>query len=570
MISAPEQKRIPTPQEVASQDSAYWARLMCIKLQRGVWDFTNHPYLVEVMQQAMLHRQGLAPALQCGMKAAQGGFSTAEILTDLHGMKYGHYPNGVLYLFPTAEDMQDFSKSRFNPMLKDNPTAIGLAVKDTNMARLKRIGDAVLYMRGATLSQKVDAADSESAKLRSISVDKVVFDEYDLMDTSVRAKAKERMGHSEVQSMTFLSNPTTPGYGISAVWGESDKRHWFRRCLRCGVEPVSGADWEWYETKANGWTCAEVQFPNNVEVGPDGKGYIACNKCGRPVGLECGGWVPKEPEFSSYMWGYHWSQLTSKFNDPFQLLKEYTNPPEGDLANVVRFRLGRPFLSAEDTLSAHQVLANCGIGQQYEQHPGPCAMGVDIRRHKNVVIGCRSSKNSWRILRVARLETMDEVLRMAYRFGVKIAVVDIRPYEDEVRQFQRTASFKTYLCEYSDNTPVGTSWNDKTGIVKVNRNEIMDASHRMITDCQIELPGLCPEIKQFASECSNVVKAEVVNKRTRQMMFRYRKLNSDKPDDYRHSLNYFIMAATTAHLPVIGSRGRGTRPSHAKNITPVM
>ena len=113
-----------TPEDLAFEDSAYWAQLMQIKLQRGIWTFKDHPYLVEPMQQSKLYRHGLAPPKQCARKAAQGGFSTKDILESLHGMKYGHYPNGVLYLFPTTDDMRDFSKARFNTLLKSNPTAI--------------------------------------------------------------------------------------------------------------------------------------------------------------------------------------------------------------------------------------------------------------------------------------------------------------------------------------------------------------------------------------------------------------------------------------------------------------
>ena len=553
------------PKAVASQDAAYWSQLNRIKLQDGVFEFKNHPYLVQPLQQHMLYRQGLAPEQQCVMKATQLGFSEAGILASLHGMIYGHYPKGVLYLFPTTEDMQEFSKSRFGPLLNDNPTAIKHHVKDTNTASLKRVHGANLYMRGARLSQTIDGEAKEAGKLRGISSDIVRYDEFDLMDQEVPGKAEGRLGNSTVHEQYFVSNPTVPGFGISALFNRSDQRHWFRRCLHCGTTPPNGATWEWYAETTNGWTCAEEVFPNNVEVGSDGKGYIACVSCGKPVGLDVGCWVPKEPHYSDKMWGYQLSQLSSARRDPYKLLQLYTNPPEGNLGDVMRFKLGKPFISAEDKLTKQQVMGNCGMGAQLNSHHGPCAMGVDIRRHKNVVIGCRTGKNSWRILRVARVESMDEILSMAYRFNVRIAVVDIRPYEDEVRQFQKTASFQTFLCEYASNTPVGTSWNDKTGLVKVNRTEIMDASHRMLVDNLIELPADCPEVRQFATECASVAKVPEVSRRTRSTIFRYRKLG-DKPDDYRHALNYFIMAATSNSLPVVGGRGgRSNRPKFAKN-----
>ena len=182
-------------------------------------------------------------------------------------------------------------------------------------------------------------------------------------------------------------------------------------------------------------------------------------------------------------------------------------------------------------------------------------MGVDIRRHKNVVIGCKTSNNSYRVVRVARVESMADVMAMALRFNVRIGVIDIRPYEDEVRQFQKDASFLTYLCEYKENTAIGAAWNENTGLVYMNRTEIMDASHRMLKDSLIELPAKCPEVEQFAIECAAVAKVPEENKRTRTTTFRYRKLGTT-PDDYRHALNYFIMAATSSHLPVVGGGSR--------------
>ncbi len=548
-----------TPKDVASVDAAYFAKLNLIKLQDGVFEFKDHPYLVEPMQQHMLYRNGLAPEQQCVMKATQLGFSETGVLASLHGMIYKHYPKGVLYLFPTTEDMREFSKARFGPLLKANPTAIKQYVKDTDTSSLKKVGDAFLYMRGARLSQTIDGEAKEAGKLRSISVDCVRYDEFDLMDQEVPGKAEGRLGNSLVNEQYFVSNPTVPGFGISALYDRSDQRHWFRRCLRCGTTPPSGADWEWYTNKSSGWISAEVLFPNNVEMGSDGKGYIACEMCGKPVPVatpSC--WVPKEPSFSNKMWGYQLSQLTSARKDPYRILQDYTNPPEGNLGDVMRFKLGLPFISAEDKLTKQQVMGNCGIGVQRNSHHGPCAMGVDIRRHKNVVIGCKSSNNSYRILRVARVESMADVMDLAYRFNVRIGVIDIRPYEDEVRQFQKEAKFLTYLCEYKENTAVGASWNENTGLVYMNRTEIMDASHRMLKDSLIELPGVCPEITQFATECASVAKVPVDNKHSRTTTFRYRKLGST-PDDYRHALNYFIMAATSQHLPVVGGRSRNQR-----------
>jgi len=47
---------------------------------------------------------------------------------------------------------------------------------------VRKVRGAFLYLRGARLSQAIEGEHKESSKLRSIPVDCVVFDEYDLID----------------------------------------------------------------------------------------------------------------------------------------------------------------------------------------------------------------------------------------------------------------------------------------------------------------------------------------------------------------------------------------------------
>jgi hypothetical protein len=526
-------------EDIASVDAAYWANLRQIKLQKGVWSFKDRQYLLKPMQSKARRK--------CYMKATQGGFTELEVNGSLHGLIYKRYPRGVLYLFPTTDDVREFSKARFGPLISSNPSSIGKFVQDTDTASLKRVGDAFLYLRGATLSRQIEIDSRESTKLRGISVDKVVFDELDLMDEDARAKALGRMGDSTVQEEVYISNPTLPSFGIAAIFEMSDQGHWFRQC-GCG-----------------GWTCAELSFPDLVGV-KDGRGYIACVKCGKPVANEPGEWVPAMPQNSAYMEGYQWSQLSSVNNDPYEILQQYQDPPGGNLGDVVRLRLGRPHISAQDRLTVQAVLSCCGDQPQLDSHPGPCAMGVDIRQHKNVVVGIRTGRERYQVLRVARVTSWEEVKAIHRRFHVKSCIVDIRPYEDSARQFQKDVrgQGKTYLCEYSESTPVGTMYNDKTGIVKVNRTEICDATHRLISsERMLELPAICPEVKQFAIECSSVAKVEQIDRKTKAAVFRYRCLSTN-PDDYRHALNYFYLAASGHKIGVVDGRER-RRSRQAKN-----
>lgn len=524
-------------QDLASVDAAYWACLNKIRLQKGIWSFDKRQYLLEPMQTDCRRR--------CYMKATQGGFTELEVIKNLHGMIFRRYPRGVLYLFPTTDDVREFSKARFGPLIDANPTSIGSYVRNTDTASLKKVHDAFLYLRGAVLSQRLEIDARESAKLRSISVDKCDFDELDLMDPDVIEKAKGRMGDSEVKEEAYISNPTLPDFGIAAVFANSDQRHWFRKC-ECGE-----------------FTCAELEFPGCVKYRPDGSGYIACKKCGREVSPDPGEWVPQNRDKSDYMHGYRWSQLTSYQNDPGEILADYMDPPDGNLADVVRLRLGLPYVAAEDRLTVAEVLGCCGDYPQLNSHPGPCAMGIDCQKPKRIIIGIRSGPNRFKILRVAGLSEWNDITDMAYRFNVKSAVVDIRPYEDSARTWQKAMRFKVFLCEYSESTALGSMYNDNTGIVKVNRTEIMDTTHRLVTtQGLLTIPRNCPQIKQFATQVCATAKVLETNKRTRTSVYRYRKLG---PDDYRHGLNYFYLAASSGRIGIASDRGRKKRQTHAKS-----
>jgi hypothetical protein len=553
-----------TAKDLSRVDAAYWANYNRIKLQKGMWSPDNRNYLLEPMH--------LQARRICYMKATQGGFTETEILKSLHGMIFKRYPGGVLYLFPTAKDIQDFSKARFGPLIQANRKAIGRFIEKTDNATLKKIGDACLYLRGGTLSKSVgNTADAmEASGLRGITVDRVVYDELDIMDDDVIDKADGRMGDSETEEEVFISNPVLPDSGIAKIFATSDQRHWFRKCLHCDKDPSEHDGLEWYLDAKNGWVSAEVSFPGCVKYHTDGHGYIACPKCGRPVANEPGKWVPLRPEYTHFMQGYRWSQLSSAKRDPGEILNLFNDPPRSK-ADIVRLKLGLPYVAAEDRLTQSEVLACCSPDfQQMSSHVGPCAMGIDCQKPKRVVIGARTGMDTYTIFRVAGSSDSgwDEIANWVFRFNVKSIVVDIRPYEDMARVFQkrmRKNGVKVFLCEYSETSPIAAQFNTKTGIVKVNRTEEMDSTHRIVTTPgQFILPRRCPEIEEYAKQMCATAKVLELNKRTHQSVYRYRKLGSD---DWRHATNYFFLASARGRVAAAtrGGERHHRRPTYAIN-----
>ena len=526
-----------TPLEIASADAGYWAVLNKIKLPSGPFNFDRRKYLIEPLNST--------PRRICYMKATQLGFTVTEVTRSFHGMIHHRYQNGVLYLFPTRDEVEEFGKTRFTPMIIDNPNAIGRYVKaagrkGTDTASLKKIHDAFLYLRSASLTRNIDEQ-KESIKLRNISVDRFVCDELDLMaddDNEFKfiGKARGRFGDSDLKEECYISNPTTPNFGIDTMFAKSDQRQWFRWCESCGKHT----------------TCAELFFMEDpercVRLRKDGTGYITCKICGKEVPNYPGEWVPQKRENSAYMHGYQLSQLTSDRNDPAEILYEYRNPPEDNKSAIIRLRLGWPHISAESKLRKEDVLKCCNENNTpLNSHRGPCLMGLDCMKGKHLIIGARIGTDSYEIYKTAiiRGEGMDswnEIEDICNKFNVKVGVVDIRPYEDMARHFQKKVKFKVWLCEYKESTPLGSIYNPNTKMVGVCRTEIMDTSHRLVTTPgNLVLPRRSPTIIEFARQLCSPFKVEELNKKTKQMVYRYRKTND--PDHFRHCLNYFLLAA---------------------------
>lgn len=529
-------------------DAGYWACQCPIKLQAGVFTWDGFEYQVEPMSSQARRL--------CYLKARQSfGATTNEVLKDLHGMIMGKYKLGVAHIFPTNDEVGEFSKSIFKPLIANNKSFIGRYVKNvagtTDTTSLKKVRDAFLFLRGARLSQTVGSSnETTSSKTAGFSADKCVFDEVDFMDPGAVVKYIQSMGMSPHKHEVYLGNPSHEDFGIDLIFKQSDQRYWFRKCSCSGLISTPSAT-----TSRGNWTCAEKSFPGCVKIRSNGTGYVGCDKCSKEVpvwqGEGSAEWVRDFPDKSDYMHGYMASQLMTPFNDPAEILEDFVNPPFGDLANVYRLRLGRAYSATSDKLRREVVLANCGHDFPAVRHGGPCAMGVDVgKAYHATVIGIKTAKDRYEIIKTVKAKDFQEVYDLARRYHVKSDVVDIRPYEEEARKYQKNSGHKTFLCEYSDTQITDAVFNDNTGVVKVHRTGIFDQSHRLLSEGYIRLPCQCPEIEEFARQCCNCARFEEEDKRRGIKVNRYRP-TGDKQEHFRNALNYFLLAAAKHRVPIV-------------------
>ena len=501
-----------THDDLAALDAWYWAYWNKLKLQGGEFSLIGHEYLIEPM--------GCKARVRVGKKGSQMGWTEAEVLRTLHGQIMGRYPQGVLYLFPTSDDVSDFSMARFGPLIEENVNAIGRYIRSTDRTNIKRIGSGMLYLRGARSTQKIEGLKKDASKLRSIPVDKVVFDEVDLMDEDMIQMALVRMSHSQVKEEAYISTPSIPDFGIDKRYNESDARIWIIKCSKCNRD-----------------CCLELDFPECVKFGKEGKAYRACVKCGTELFSRNGKWVSQYQNRS--VTGYWISQLNSIFVDPNEILFKFNNPPNGNPQEVYNSMLGMAYISAENRLVPNNIYSYCGTDAISMQDYGPCGMGVDVGKSLHVVIGKRLSAKQRKVVWFGEVGEFEDLYDLIKKFNVRAVAVDYEPETRKAREFQLKAGTSVYLIDYKEKVKLGEKDDNRAGVTDVARTEICDAVHHAIVSGSYIFPRRCPQIEEYTRQMCNLAKILEEDKVKGTKIYRYRKLG---PDHYRHATNYFELS----------------------------
>ncbi len=501
--------------DIMEVDCETWVYETGITLRGSPFEIRGHEYEIDILN--------CGARRQCAIKGAQMGLTEVNVLRTLHGHIYNRYPQGSLYLFPTRDDVTDFSKGRFQPLITDNPS-IQRHVKNTDAANIKRVGNSMLYFRGARAGKKIGGIKATSSALKSVPVDRIVYDERDEMSDEMVDLAAERISHSTVQEEFFLSTPTIPDYGIDRLYQQSDQRVWMLKCEKCGKD-----------------TCLELEFPDCLVVADDGTVKRACIHCGAEIHPRDGKWVAQYPDKTKDLVGWWISQLNSMFIDPAKILAMYNDPPNGNITEVYNSKLGMAHIEAENRLTVGD-LNNCSRNYPMAASVSdtPCAMGVDVGKELHVVIGYRSNKKVKDIVKMARVSGFNDVMDLAKRFNVRCAVFDFFPETRKVREFKEDAGFAVFGCYYHDSQKGVPTWDWKNGTIKVNRTQMCDASHNAVINGDIIIPRhQILEVREYVKEMCNVAKVLEEDQETGSKEYRYRKLGSDH---YRHATNYFLLA----------------------------
>ena len=506
---------------------SYWAENSDLVMDGRTFSFKDHEYLVDIYQDSS--------PVKVFKKGAQLGFSTYEILTAIHGC-LNIYPTGVLYLFPTEKSVSRFSKGKFDTLVRQNPEAIGQYMGKVQTEMQKDIGPSTLYFAGSRTRDP----------LKTVSVDKVIFDEFDEMqagvgrtgeDQSTRfdpvALALERFSHSEFKHTDYLGTPLLPDFGIEAKFAESDQKHWFIQCPKC------------YK-----YTCLELTFPNCLQPTNDGRVIRACSNCVGELNPSVGLWdalFKGKTDIS----GYYVSQLCSKYIDPKLIYDTYNNLDTLTPLKRQEFwnsKIGIGYIETQDRLSKQHIYELCEAvpmkSANVGDDEGVCVMGVDQGNKLHVAIGKRTGEKTKKIIHLGHYRNWEDLDDLMYKFNVWRCVVDAQPEMRNARTFASRHRGKVFLNFYNRHMKGITRWNYNEMRVEENRTESLDNSHNDIMYGFISLPRRSDEIEELAKHCTAIAKRLEEDPETGSKEYTYIKLSQN--DHYRHSLNYFCIAALEA------------------------
>lgn len=504
-----------TIERLMAVDAGVWAVKHKILLDGRPFGFDKHEYQIDPMCCD-------APA-QCARKGAQIGWTSIKMLKTVHGLIHSRYPQGVLYLFPMKGDVTDFSKARFSPLINDNPI-IKAYVQDTDAVNIKRVGKAMLYFRGAKSTKKIGGTKASSSALKSIPVDRIVFDEVDEMEPQMVELAEERVSHSDLKEFDWIGTPTIPDYGIDVKWNSSDQRIREIRCRHCGRYTCMEREFE-----EHGWENQKVLRRVNGIV------LRLCKYCGREIYPVDGIWTTTYKNRDLVGWWI--SQLHSMLVDPTLILETFENPKR-NIVETYNSKLGMPYIEAHNRLSLEEIYALCSTYGIEDYCQRPCTMGVDQGKGLHVVI-TRPEGTRPRIVHLGEYKDWEELDGLMRGFRVARCVVDAMPETRNARAFADRFPGKVWM-NYYVSTQKGRAIEDESAYtVRVNRTESLDWSHHQIKNGEIALPRQCGPVDDFAKHCHNVAKRLEEDELTGAKQYIYVKLG---PDHYRHAFNYECIA----------------------------
>jgi len=486
---------------------------------RAALDFKRYPFIPYILDEDFTRLTIV--------KGAQMGFTIACIMKALEHAKSGKH-RGIGYFFPTASEVTDFAKARWNPMMRDNPELWGQFVADdADSAGLKIIGNTTLYFRGAG-QRGTGRSEKSTSKQKSMPLDEYYLDEADEMEDDRKDAIAYRTDAAENPQRTDLSTPTLPDWGVDYDYGKSDKSVWQWKCELCGH-----------------WTCLDLSYPDCIAQPNNKNPYLRCDHCKKELIRRKGEWVARETSVTDHK-GLWASQLNSPTQSALTIVKKAVTALEtGRKRQFENQTLARAFAEVDQAITEQQLNAMITTEERPLMHEGPASLGCDPGRPNWYEVAIRITELDSLVIARGKVDSLDELDKIWSQYNCESGVID-RAYDPS-----KVASFckdhpGCYGALYVGGKTGEPDWDHKNQTVNLGRTRTLDDAHNLI------LAGRVKHIRKdefwtehYVPQMVNLKRASIVtNQQTGEERAIWVITGGRKNDHLRHADAYCQVALT--------------------------
>lgn len=515
-------------EDLCRADFHTWIRSKWILPSGEPYSFKDHHYLEDIAK----HRWKKGDQVFVE-KPAQVGVSELAVafcpwMNDRELPGY----SGVGYFFPARAQLQDHIKARFFPAFDhDLPQSRYLRSKLGNAnLRFVNFNKKPIYFRsGQTRREMI-----------SIALDAAVIDEFDEFENpiSVVPTLEMRFMHSKYGYLFGMSTPTIPDTGIDQAFSLSNQYNYYIPCRRCH-KPFSPL----LEVKDIGIENTVVRS-NTI---PEGVGFVCphCHDLTQTNGV-VGKWELDEKK-DNQKYAYGVTRLFTANHSLKKILNDYE-----EALNIQEFYnsvLGIAYAAADSRLNRSVLSEVCtGPEKHFGQSSEPTWMGVDVGKRCHWVVGKPTSTGQKQILAYGSCG-WDELKSIVARYSVKYCVIDLRPYEQEVKKF--IGGNRSFMaCDFNTGnqedwyrlTTVDTETREKSlRVIKADKTQSCDILIREIMSKKsFVLPASAKGDNVFMNQMCAPVRIEKTDKDTGDIKHLYG--NGGRADHYFFAMVYFLLA----------------------------
>lgn len=370
-------KFIPPPKLLPS-DWAQQRRYLSAEssAEPGKWRNDRTPYLVGIMDatcEAGVHQIAVMCSAQVGKTESESNIVGRQIDID---------PCPMLFLQPTLEMAEAYSKDRFDPMCRDTPV-----LNAKVLAKKSRDKNNTIMHKKFPGGQLTFAGANSPASLASRPVRFVLCDEIDRYPISAKDEGDPVM-LARKRTTTFwnwllmcVSTPTVKGISrIEKMWGRSDQRRYFVRCPHC--DHPQHFVWSQIQYAGKGTDAAD----------PHSGVYYVCGGCNVPIEekhknamVKAGAWQATAKSKDGTV-GFHLNELYSLWRRWLDVALDYESARTDEAQYRVWYNtsLGLPYESNHGEKLDWHKLRDRGSQSTYQQGVVPnggliLTAGVDVQ-----------------------------------------------------------------------------------------------------------------------------------------------------------------------------------------------